>query len=288
MLALAFLLVLLPPAWTGWLRAIMQPLAWMQLGATATTQAVQDVVESRRDDVPREQLDTALRQRDELSRQLEHQSVRLAELEETVAVLTGLRERLDDPQARLVRAAVLAYDASPRRESLLIDRGSMNTSDEGRPRIGQWVSAGLGPGEHDAAVGGREHLARQWLLGRISEVHAFTSRVQLASDPQFGPVRVRAAKRLQDGTLRMEARDCLLEGRGDGRMVIRQAPANYFEAGSTLVLVPRSADAPATLEIGRITAASPVASAPLMFDHEVSPVADPRSIRYVFVIAAGN
>jgi cell shape-determining protein MreC len=260
----------------------------MQLGATATTQAVQDAVGARRDDVPRGQLDALAAERDQLARQLEHQSVRITELEGTVAVLTGLRERLDDPRARLVRAAVLAFDASPRRESLLIDRGAMNTSAEGRPRVGQWVAAGLGPAEQDSADSGRAQLARQWLLGRISEVHGFTSRVQLASDPQFGPVRVRAARRLQDGALQVEQRDCLLEGRGTGRMVIRQAPNNYFAAGSTLVLVPRGADSPATLEIGRVIGASPVANAPLMFDHELAPIADYRSIRHVFIIATGG
>ena len=213
------------------------------------------------------------------------------DLKTQIEQLSGLRNVIGDDQTRLVSASVIAYDPFSSHESLTIAVGSLNATESGKIRIGQWVAASVEVGQGTAAESGRILLARQWLLGRISEVGPFFSRVQLASDPRFGPIPVRVAKRLPDGVLVQavnqetgKPRFCLLEGVGGGRMAIRQAPVNYLDAEFDSVLVPRGADLPSAMLIGRVVSAEAVENAPLVFDLTIDPLFDLAEIGRVFVI----
>lgn len=292
MLSSAALACLLPPSWSGCARAVTFPLTWLQSAVGMGSRAVRRAV-----DLPsREQLSPAdvraLEARNgQLQRQLQHQSVMIDDLKTQIEQLSGLRNVIGDDQTRLISASVIAYDPFSSHESLTITVGSLNTTESGRIRIGQWVAAGVEVGQEATAESGRILLARQWLLGRISEVGPFFSRVQLASDSRFGPIHVRVAKRLPDGVLVQainpetgKPRFSLLEGVGGGRMAIRQAPLNYFEAEFDRVLVPRSANLPNAMLIGRVVSAEAVENAPLMFDLTIDPLFDLAEIGRVFVI----
>ncbi|MCH7870494.1 MAG: hypothetical protein IID33_02225 [Planctomycetes bacterium] len=296
LLVLAALACLLPPAWAGCARAVTYPLTWLQSALGGGSRAVHAAVQHTRDERPsHSDFDTLELHDRELQRQVQHQSVEIADLKQQIEQLTGLRSAMGDQRTRLVPAAVLAYDPSSRHETLRLDVGTANTSEHGRIRVGQWVVAGVAIRAGQPSETGRVLLSRQWLLGKISEVGAFSSRLMLATDPRFGPIRVRAAKRLADGTLiravdprTQNPRSCLLEGLGQGRMVIRQAPANYLDAEYDRVLVPAGADLPVAMLIGRMIAAQSVEDAPLVFDLTIEPPADLSKIGTVFVIVTGS
>lgn len=189
----------------------------------------------------------------------------------------------------------MAYDPSIPYETLTIDVGSANTSERGRIRVGQWVAAGVTVDSEEQNPSGRRILSQQWLLGKIIEVGLFSSRVQLASDPRFGPIRVQVAMRLADGALAPDvkpgtrvARLCSLEGLGRGRMTIRHARDDYLETGFDHVLVPAGVGLPAAMLIGRVAASQPLEDAPLWFALTVEAPAEYKILGRVYVIAAGS
>jgi hypothetical protein len=141
----------------------------------------------------------------------------------------------------------------------------------------------------DANRTGRELLARQWIIGRISEVHPFTARVRLMSDPTFTRQRVRLAKPLADGALAVSDRECLLYGASQrGHMTIIQAPADFYKEGYTAVLIPAEAGLPSTFLAGFVTGSTPVPNAPLHFDLDVAPPAAARELTRVFVLSTAQ
>ncbi|MBU0637494.1 MAG: hypothetical protein KKB50_01410 [Planctomycetes bacterium] len=279
----AALLALLPVAWTGWVRGVVQPLGWVQWTLSSTVRGADASLRSvGGEDCSLEHVRWLEAEHEGLKRQLGHQQLRIAGLEERVTDATGLREQLRDERVWLIIAPVVAHDASPRRETITIGRGSRSA---GPVRVGQWVAAGARLAERDPEETGRELLMRQWLIGRVCEVWPYKSRVQLATDEQFEPLVVRPAKTLADGTWQPAEQDCALIGCGSGRMLIDRATVDYYATGATTVLVPASADLPAALTIGRIVSSQPIAEAPLHYDLEVRPWGDPRRLSYVYVIS---
>lgn len=279
-MSLGILLALLPTSWTGCLRSPMQTLVWLQAGVDAASQNARDLLPAGAS--PRLSADESallVRQREELQRQVQHQGLRVAELEQQVAALSGLRGQLSDADARLVLAHVVAADASPGRESLLIDRGA--SSRDAPLAVGQWVAAG-GP---DTAADGRTALMRQSLIGVVSEVYPYTSRVQLATDRHFGPCKVRMAAALADGALSPLDRDCLLYGAGEGKLLIREAPGDFFQQDYRYVLVPRDAQLPGAFLLGEIVSSEPVKGAPLVFNLHGRLLVNASRVRTVYVIA---
>jgi cell shape-determining protein MreC len=284
-MGVAAVLALLPTAWTRWPGGILQPLGWLQWSAASASRTAERSVR----DVGREWLSPAeahelSEQLEQLRRQLGQQAVLLADLDRQLAEITGIRQDLGEGRAQIVLAAVIGFDASPRRQTLTINKGSLS---EGQIRVGQWVAAGASPDKRDPRATGRELLARQWLIGKVSRVDPYRSWVQLTSDPDFGPQVVRLAKVLPDGQWQTANEDPVLYGLGVGRMRIHQAKADYFESGHTMVLIPRSGDSPAALSVGYITGSRRLPEAPLFYDLEVEPWADPRELAYVYVISAG-
>jgi cell shape-determining protein MreC len=285
LMGLAVLLALLPTNWTRWPGGILQPLGWLQWSASSATRVVGNSVRGVRDEwLSPGQAQELRDELDELRRQLWHQTILLADLEHQTAELTGIRAQLGQEQTRIVIAAVIGFDASPRRQTLMINKGRLS---EGQIRVGQWVAAGLGPDREDRQATGRELLLRQWLIGKVSKVDPYRSWVQLATDPDFGPEPVRVAG-LLDGQWQRTGDECLLYGLGSGRMLIRHAKGDYWASGHTLVLVPRSGDLPASLSVGRISSSRTVSESSLWHDLDVRPWADPYELTHVYVISAGS
>ena len=120
--------------------------------------------------LPAFDFDTLDRHDRQLQRQVQHQSVEIADLKQQIELLTLLRSAMGDQRTRLVPAAVVAYDPSLRHKTLRLDVGTANTSERGRIRVGQWVVAGVAIRAGEPSESGRVMLSRQWLLGKISEV----------------------------------------------------------------------------------------------------------------------
>jgi cell shape-determining protein MreC len=221
---------------------------------------------------------------EELRRQIGHESAAYAELEERLADVSGIRDQLRESRTRILIARVIAEDASPMRDTLLITRGST----EG-VRVGQWVVAGKSAAT-TAGQSGRELLGREWLIGRVSEVQPYRSRVLLATDPSFPKAadqkltRVRLARVLADGTWQLADGESLLIGAGRGHMRVEQAVRDYFAEGYRIVVAPASKDLPLAMTLGRVESSSPVVEAPLMFNLDVRPWGDAIRLGHVYLI----
>lgn len=273
---------LLPVAWTRWVRGIFQPLALLQSGVAALVRSGSggdaEAPGPAAPPVTPEELARLQTENRQLQRELGQQSLYVAELEKRLNEITGIRDQLRNRQANLILAPVIAYDASLQQETLLISKGSAAGIVKG-----QWVAAAAEPGQTD----GRKLLARQWLIGRISEVQPYSSRVQLATDGRFKE-EVRVAKVLPNGAWQPLDHRCILFGRGGGRMAIEQATQDYYKLGYQIVLVPASAELPAPFTLGRIESSRPLEQTQLHFDLEARLWGEPRRLEYVYVIAVGS
>lgn len=269
---------LMPAAVSGWIRRFFQPLAWFEAPMTGVSQGLGG--ESGAPLTAQEAVRLRI-ENEELQRLLGQQSLRVEELENRLADITGLRNQLADGTAKIIIAAVMAYDGDPGRETLKIAKGSV-----AGVKKGQWVAAGADATRREPGASGRELLMRQWLVGRVAAAEPYVSRVQLSTDPQFRePVMV--ARALPDGSWKMGDERCFLRGKGSARMEISQARRDYVAAGETLVICPTSGDLPLPLSIGRMIKARPLDSSPLHFDIEVQPWGEWGSLSCVYVIAIG-
>lgn len=277
------LTALLPSEWTACTHGVAQPLSPVTWAISAGCRSIGHSARRLMQPDPSPAELARLRQENErLARQVGQQQVTIAELERLLADLSGLRDQLADLRAEIIIARVLSGDAAPPRETLLIGKGSRHGVE-----VGDWVAAGVPPEALAAAETGRDWVLRQWLIGRISDVQPFTSRVQLATDPQFGTERATTAKALPDGSWQSAGRHCGLVGVGDGRMMIRQAVEDYLASGFTIVLIPLAHPRPTALAVGRITGAA-VLDTGLHYDLTVEPWSDPRRLSYVFVLSLSN
>lgn len=268
----------------NWLRGVLQPIAILQ---RPVSDMIRVVAPRRVDGVPdrptREQFQTLFDENEQLRRQIAQQQSSIEELHGRLAAVTGLRDQLRDLRGLIVMAPVVALDGSPRRESLLIGRGSNQIAGL---RAGLWV-AGAPELTDDEKISGRERLARQVIIGRVIEVHPFTCRVQLVSDPGFRNIPVRAARVLDDGTWKIVGPESLLSGQGGGRMIMDRVPEDVFSAGARVALLSPSSELPATMTLGRIESSRSRPDAPLFFDLELRPWYPLNEIENVYVIVPG-
>ncbi len=277
LMVVAAVVALLPPRWTGWINGILQPAHWVTMPVLRTARAAAEARDMLAAPAPtRRELGTLRAENEQLRRQLHQQEIMIAEMERLLADVTGIRDQLVDPDARIIIAPVLGYDASPRRESLTIGKGSRQGV-----RVGDWVAAGLPPGSQ---ASGESALLQQWLVGRVSVVHALTARVQLATDPDFGPVLAWAAHPTPEGRWQLADRECALIGTGHGLMRIDRSPADYRTSGDAYVLIPLAHPRPMALLAGTIVGAQMLETG-LHYNLDVRPPGDARRLAYVYVVA---
>ena len=278
MVAAAFV-ALLPSRWTGCVNGVFQPASPFSWALTEGTRTAERVASEVGGACPTAEEFAQLQLRNEqLERQIGHQAVLIAELETLLGTVSGIHDQLDDRRVKLILAAVIGGDASPRREVLRISKGAR----EG-VQVGDWVAAGFRR-DSDPSATHQDLVLRQWLIGRISEVLPHVSTVQLTTDPQFGTERGFVAKPLPDGSWATAEQECGLVGAGGGMMRIEQAPADFHESGYTLVLIPLRYPRPLSLVAGRITAGRTLKTG-LHYDLDVAPWADARALSRVCVIS---
>ena len=279
LMVIAAFVALLPARWTGCIGGVLQPASpftWaLAEGARSAGNITNDL---GRAGLTTEQI-TALQKRNkELERQIGHQSLTIAELESMLEAVTGISDQLHDDRVRLNISAVIGSDTSPRREVLRISKGARDGVN-----VGDWVAAGF-ESKGDPEATAQDHLLRQWLIGRVSEVLPHVSVVQLTTDPQFGTERSFVAKPLPDGTWITADQECGLVGTGGGLMRIEQAPVDYDANGYSLVLVPLRYPKPISMVVGRITGSRTLKTG-LHYDLDVTPWADARNLSRVCVIS---
>jgi len=279
LMLLSAVLTVTPPAWTRWMAGVLQPLGWMQwLLLSGSRRAAESTGAGTISPREAELADQVQR----LSRQVIHQGVLLARLEEQLVAVSGIREVLRGRPARIVPAAVVSVDPSPLREALTIAAGAVHGV-----RVGDWVAAGAPQDDVPEGVGGHP-LLRQWLVGRVASVQPYLSRVQLTSDRGFERLAVRAARVLPDGRWRLSDQECLLYGRGHGRMEIRDATVDYAAEGYTFVVAPLSAAPAVSLLLGRIESSEKLLGAPLHCNIHVRPLGSAKRLSEVYVICTAE
>lgn len=284
MVASALSAFLLPMWWTQWGRGLFQPIALIQMPATAATRQVQNA--ARKTTTRRISADEARQLRAEneaLRRQVGATRELLRQTEARLEDLTGLRGQLPDDHVEIIVAPVVGYDASPRRETLLIAKGRQRQWSRA-VATAQWVLAVSAPRpewDEDATL--RDLLHREWIVGRVTEVQTRTARVQLATDPAF-TTEVRLARVLADGTWLYAEERCLLRGTGGGSMIITQATANYHENDYRMVVVPASPELPTPFSIGCVVSARQRRDSPQHYDLAVKPWSPVGQLTHVYVV----
>lgn len=275
LMGVSLVLVLLPVRFKHWIGGVAQPLTWpAQIIATIRSSI-------RAWNLPDpEDVAVLAGENERLRRQVAEQSIRITELERQIDQVTHLSRQLADERATLVIAQVLSGPTPPRRETLTIGRGSKSGISEG-----DWVLAGA-PLEERHVETGRERMSRAWVIGRVTSVQPYRSLVTLATDPLFGRIPVRFARRLDNGEMQMLAHDeALLQGEGGGRMRVPGSKVDYFATGHRTVLASIPTTLPTLLPIGTITASRTTPQSSLHFDLDVVPIGDAISLTHVYVIS---
>ncbi len=269
---------LLPPGWTSWAGAVLQPIGWLQQGLTFGGQTVLSI--GRGVSLPPNEAQRLVARAEQLERQVAHQALQIADLETRLATVSGVQQQLAGSGARVIVAPLVALDSTRTREMVTIGRGS-----RAGIKLGDWVAAGVPEELRADSAAGRELLEQQWVVGRVSEVFPYLSRVQLMTDAGFGAVRARVARTLADGTTQRSDERCVLNGAGSGRMEIRQATQNYLSQQLTQVYVELRGAPLAELFAGTIVAAKTVDQSALHFDLEVRPAGRVDMLSTVYVVS---
>ncbi len=272
--------VLLPMSWTNWVRAPFQITTLVQRLFFDTARAGADAV-SGSSAAKVDELQQAL---DRARLQLSQQGQALANLQRILDDLTGLRSQMPDQHVKLVLAPIVAYDANPRRDTVLV---ILSADQVNWVRPGQWVAAGAWE------TPSREALARQWLVGKVSEVHTRSARIQLATDLKFrATVALGRIESSNGGPANMSlvGELCRIEGlgaraTGGGRMLITQAQANYFESGETVVVAPTSRELPFPMVLGRLVSAAQDTRSAKHWDLAADPWMTLRGLTHVYIIS---
>jgi cell shape-determining protein MreC len=273
-----------PRAWTAWLRGFFQPLALIQTPLSWVPQGVQVTFEGVGEEpLPQNRARALLAENEALQRQVAQQHERLASAEETVAQLTRLKAEALDSQARVVIAPVVAFDANPRRATLLI---TLNERQRRFVQKDQWVLAATSPlPDWDPNATVRDLVDREWLVGRISEVQPRVARVQLTTDPAF-KADVRAARVLPDGTWQVAGERCVASGWEGRELRISQVTEDYFKSGYRIAIVPAGHGLAAPMTVGQIMGAMPRDDSPQHFDLRVLPWGTAAQLAHVYVLAS--
>jgi len=252
LMALSMVGMLLPERLTRFKCGLVQLLAPLQYPLKATSERVSDQMRRLANPpVDPQQYEQLVRARQVLENQLIALSERVRELTRVNRELARLR-RSGLTHGRLIPARVLAYDAVPWRDSLVLDKGgALGVSSANWVTTHRLVDAG-----QDRRVReGLFVLGAESLIGRIEQVAPYTSRVVLLSDPTT-TLEVRIG-RFEQGRLGILENRFLLRGRPGGQMwVVEVDYRKYIESGLVRKgdLVVRQADAslPVTMLIGKI------------------------------------
>jgi cell shape-determining protein MreC len=281
LMAASAIAVLLPMSWTSWLRGPVQALALFQWPFMNLTRAGAGVAgpadTSRSGELEREV--------ERLRLQLAQQGQALANYQRVLDDVSGLRSQMPDQHVKIILAPIVAFDANPRRDTVLV---ILSADQANWVRAGQWVAAGVWE------TPTRELLARQWLVGKVSEVHTRSARVQLSTDAKFrATVTLGRIDAAADGpaTMSLVGELARVEGlgakpSGGGHMLISQAQTNHFELGDRIVIAPTSRELPFPMVLGRLVSATQDPRSARHWNLAAEPWSRLRGLTHVYIISA--
>jgi len=277
MLAVSALCLLLPADLTARLKAVSQPLIPLQAIVYRSVGRVSCEAKQNL------QAPAQRSERDALAGRLLLLTEQLQRLRTEYARLAGLRRYIPRRLGKLLPADVISKDSLAYRSILAIDRGYFSGAVHG-----QWVTSAvyLDRGTQDGLKPNLAVLASEGLIGRLCWVGPYMSKVMLLTDPA-SRVKVRIARIGPDG-VRYTPGEWMLEGLGNGKMIIRQVDYRLIKSGTIspgdLVISTPSADLPVVLRIGRIVEARRQEKTPVVYDLLVEPAIEAEALRHVFVL----
>lgn len=280
LMAASALAMLLPVSWTSWLRAPVQALSFFQwpfIGLARVGAGVSDPGGTSREEELAQELER-------MRLQVAQQGQALANFQRVLDDVSGLRSQMPDQHVKIILAPIVAFDANPRRDTALV---ILSADQANWVRAGQWVAAGVWE------TPTRELLARQWLVGKISEVHTRSARIQLSTDARFrATVTLGRIDVAPDGpaTMSLVGELARVEGLGSrpvggGHMLITQALANHYELGDRVVIAPTSRELPFPMVLGRLVSATQDSRSARHWNLAAEPWSSLRGLTHVYIIS---
>lgn len=277
----------------GFLRTFTQILAIPQMGVAAANHFVAGRVQALHSKpVPPDEHAELVRQKQALENVNAAQAQRIHQLQATVEQLTRIRGRGFPSDGLLIPARVIAQDATPGRDSLLVGKGRAQNV-----QPGDWVTSSLlvDAGSEDGVRDQTAVLSREYLVGWVESTTPLTSRIVLLTDRLAShPIRVNLARRGEAAAvLSPEGKPIsfVLEGAGSGWMRIPDIPADLVESGRVRVGDQVLTDAhnpwlPMTMMVGTIESLERPRDQqkPLFFDARVRNPCEPATLSQVFVV----
>lgn len=280
----AALTSLMPARWTACGSNLTQPISPLTWAVSSSLHYVRYTSDNFTSSTPtRDEYAKLEEQNQRHELQLHQQAVMLAELEDIIRDLSGVRGQLNDERVRLIIAAVIGGETSPLRETIRISKGARHGV-----KVGDWVAAGMAREDVPGGVSGRELLMQQWIIGIVSRVYPYVSDVQLTTDPGFRPSNVFwAARPVGENRWEIARRECGIEGIGNQRMRVDRAAQDYLSEGYTIILAPLAYPQPLGLAVGRIIDVKSLDTG-LHYRFEVVPWGAARNLSHVYVISTSE
>lgn len=307
LMAASAVCLLLPNRYTRPVRGAVQFFVPFQDAAYRFTQTLVDHVDALAGPEPtRRQHRQLLEQAHAMQNRLVAVETECQQLRRENEFLVGFRRDAALAGAKLVPARIFARGAAGFSDALALGRGRQTGVSDG-----DYVASRLliahgrdAPLRTAMAVAGSEYL-----IGRIDHADSFTARVVLFDDPRSPAQQVCVGRLSSEGlkvfsrpdsaTGRQREQRFLLTGKGAGRMLIEQVPAEYIEAerpagegppegairlGDLVVTVATDPSLPTRMVIGQIVQTSQDPKNPLIYDLAVRCPIDPTRLQWVYVI----
>jgi cell shape-determining protein MreC len=219
----------------------------------------------------------------------------LALLQDQVGQLRSLRSRAGFPQdAKLIPARVVAWDAVPGRDSMVLLKGR-----SGSVQQGDWVASNLAvqAGQENGIRDDLRVLASETLIGWIEQTAPYVSRVVLLSDTHANRkwrVHVVAVGRhgRENEFVRnanQELAAFAMEGIGNGQMRLLDVDARYIREGAiregdVVTTDGHDPKLPVTMVIGEIVEFTQIQKQPLLYNATIKHRCPPKDISEVFIV----
>lgn len=295
LMAASFIMAMLPTETLSRLRGIGQPLGlpqWLMQKATLETHRTATTLISR--NVPVDEYQQLEIERDALLNEIATLRYQNAQLQTTVEELANVRSMGFPREGTLIPARVLAMDAAPGRDTMLVAKGNLQKVEKD-----DWVVSSLtvGAGANEGVKPQSHVLGRQCLIGWVDQTNLLTSRVILLSDKLAGKSRPRRvlihAAGPSSRPSEVQPEVFVLEPHGGGRMIIRDIPrrmvdAGQIQVGDLVTSAPDDTRLPLAVVIGPIEDLQPNRDKPICFDALVRHMIDPASLSEVIIVDSSH
>ncbi len=289
-------LLLLPRRWTHRLVGLVEPLVPLQEAATAAADGLADVLRAPEAAVPRAEYDALHRAYEGAVHEAAALALRVAQLEEEVAILTAIRTWTVEgarigAAGQLIPARVISGDVHGWRDSRLVGAGSAQGVARGMAAVSHLYSVEVEGSTAEEIREGLAILLREAVVGVVEQAGLGTARVRLIGDVGM-ETKVRVGRR-QEGGFAVQSRFFWLEGLGRGIMRMRDVDRRDVDSGAVaagdVVLCDSGfAGLPVPMVLGWITLVEPDLHNPLLSIATVEAAVPAGELRRVYVYDPGE